>query len=162
MNDSTQHLTASAHVRATPRARFILSTLLLLAIAFLLLCLFVAIPFIKNSLNTVPPSNMSTVKGILAAFACVAILIGGSTIYYGRKILRSSQYPPANAWVWRDTAIRHGESAIRFGWFHIATGALICIIGLGSTLYLWHVINLALPYFGRPITIIKQERFTRP
>lgn len=164
MTQMTEPASSSGILRATPRTRLLLSVLLGLALTLLLLCLFVAIPFLEKALNTIPSSNLNAIKDILIGFACIAMLAGVGTIFSGRKILRSGQYPPADAWVWRDTIIRHGSSAIKFGWLHIAIGALICTIGLGSTFYVWHLIDQAIPYsrLGKHVVIIKRQTFTRP
>ncbi|MGZ3238164.1 MAG: hypothetical protein ACXU8A_12395 [Burkholderiaceae bacterium] len=162
MTEHTESATAPKILRATWRARLLLSASLLLVLVFFLFCRFVAIPFLNTALSTVPPSNLTAVKSMLIGFASIATLIGLGTILYGRKILRNAQYPLGNAWVWRDTPIQRGRIAVRFGWFHIATGVLICIIGLGSSLYLWRLVDQLLPHSssGRHLIILQQKSGT--
>lgn len=150
-------------VRTTRRARLLLGASLLLVLVFFLLCQFVAIPFIKTALNRVPPSNLAMIKGILIGFALICTLVGLGTILYGRKILRNGQYPPDNAWVWRDTLIQRGQPAVRFAGFHIAIGVILCVIGIGSAIYLWHVIDQAVPHANqRPFVILEQKIISKP
>jgi hypothetical protein len=150
-------------VHTTRRARLLLSASLLLVLVFFLLCQFVAIPFLKTALNRVPPSNLATIKSMLIGFALICTVAGIGTILYGRKILRNGQYPPDNAWVWRDTLIQHDQPAVRFAWFHIVIGVLICIIGIGSAIYLWRVIDQAMSHANqKPFVILEQKILTKP
>ncbi|HEY8099736.1 MAG TPA: hypothetical protein VIF82_03205 [Burkholderiaceae bacterium] len=162
MTEHTSPATAPDILRATWRARLLLCASVLLVLVFFLLCQFIAIPFLNTALSTVPPSHLTAVKTMLIGFASIASLVGLGTILYGRKILRKRQYPPGNAWVWRDTLIQHGRIAVRFGWLHIVTGILICIIGLGSSLYLWRLVDQLLPRssYGKHIIILQQKSGT--
>jgi hypothetical protein len=159
IDEQTESSASAEIVRTTRRARLLLSAAVLLVLAFFLLCQFVAIPFLKAELDIAQASNLAVVKNILAGFGVIATLAGLCTILYGRKIIVGGQYPPANAWVWRDTLIKRGRIATQFGWFHIAAGACMIIIGLGSTIYLWHLIDQSLPHFksDKHFTILQQK-----
>jgi hypothetical protein len=162
MAEATTQETSSEIVRATPRARLLLSLLLLLALLFFLVCQFAAIPFLIKTLNTTPLSSASKVaiKSMLAGFASIAMLAGLWTTFHGRAIWRDGRYPPARAWVWRDTPVKRGKIAVRFACLHIAIGTLICLIGLGCSLYLWRLVDRAIPHTNRPFIILKQETIT--
>lgn len=151
-------------LRTTPRARLLLSALVLLVVAFFMACQLLAIPYLKTALSTVPPSNQPVIRVILIGFASIATLIGFCTILYGRKIVRRGQYPPAHAWVWRDTLVKRGRAATQFGWAHIVSGLLMCMIGIGAPLYLWHQITQSTPPFhlGKNVIILQQKTFSRP
>lgn len=159
--ETTAQDTSPEILRTTPRARLLLSLLLVVVLIFFLLCQFAAIPFLIKTLNTIPMSaaGMMAVKTMLAGFASIAMLAGLVTIFYGRAIWRDGRYPPAGAWVWRDTPVKRGKIAIRFGWLHVAIGTLICTIGLGSSLYLWRLINQAAQhsYADKHVIILKKE-----
>jgi uncharacterized protein YneF (UPF0154 family) len=151
-------------LRATPRARSLLSALVLLVLAFFVACQFVALPYLKAALTTAPPSNQPVIRTMLIGFASIATLIGLWTILYGRKIIRRGEYPPANAWVWCDTVIKHGRAATQFGLAHIVSGLLMCIIGIGAPLYLWHRIFQSTLAFqpGNGIIILQQKTKPHP
>ncbi|MGZ5818472.1 MAG: hypothetical protein ACXWJD_06970 [Burkholderiaceae bacterium] len=159
MNEQTPSESSPEMLPATRRSRLLLCASLLLVLVFFLLCQFVAIPVLKTALSTATRSDLIIVKSILAGFSFIAMLAGLATLLYGRKILRSGQYPPNNAWVWRDTHIQRGRIAIRFGWAHVATGILMAIIGIGSALYIWRLIDQALPHSNskRHYIILQQK-----
>lgn len=161
MNQQNLSESAPDIIPASKHGRLFLGLLIAAALGVLALYQFVALPYLMKSLSKTPPVNLPTIKAILIVCASIGAIMGLGVGWYGRKIIRAGQYPLANAWVWRDTVIQHGRRARQFGWMHIATGALICLLCVGITLILWNMMaSLAPQHKLRPGVVILQEKIS--
>jgi hypothetical protein len=148
-------------IRATPRGRVLSVVLIALAIALLAFFQLFVLPSIQSVLGASPlPNTIATLKYIFSGFAALAIVPAIAMIATGRKILRSGQYPPPNAWVWRDTRIKRGRDAIRIAWICIIAGALAGLICAAFVAYIWVMFDRIVPQHRlRPGVVILQEQF---
>jgi hypothetical protein len=87
-------------------------------------------------------------QGAMIALLGTVALFGAWAAWYARGVLKSGQWPPAGAWVWRRTAIRRGRSA---KWRAYALLALACM-AMSVPLIGWHFLGQA-GMLSRPVTM---------
>jgi hypothetical protein len=151
-------------VRATPRGRLLSTLLVALAIALLGFFQWYVLPFIGTALADNPtPQSIGTLKTIFIGFAALAILPAIVMVATGRKILLTGQSPQPDAWVWRDTRIKHGRDASRIGWFCILSGALACLACLGIVAFIWATFDRIVPQhtFRSGVAILQERSATK-
>jgi hypothetical protein len=147
-------------IRATPRGRLLSAALIALAIVLSAVFQFLVRPSIRDIVGAhSTPEAIIIVKYSLIGFAALAIAPAIILIVIGRKILRNRQYPPPNAWVWRDTPVKRGKPAIRIAWTCIITGVLAGVLCAGLVAYIWLAFERIEPQHpSRPGIVILQER----
>lgn len=148
-------------MRATSRGRVLSAALLVLALAVLAFFQLYVLPSVQSSLRPpFPPNAVTSLKFLFAGFSALAILPAIAMIAVGRKILRSGQCPPPDAWVWRDTRIKRGREAIRMAWICIVSGALAALACAALAAYIWIMFDRVIPQHQlRPGVTILQEQF---
>ena len=151
MNDTTIAETSPDIVRPTRRGRMLSAALVALTIALLLPFLFFVLPFLNTGFNPLPsPNQIMLIKAILVSVAALGVASGVALIQSGRKILRSGQCPPPDAWVWRDTKIVRGARAILLGRAYIISATLCCVLCVGLVAYMLVVLDRVKPRFNLP------------
>jgi hypothetical protein len=172
MNGGDEHLTpvpeaeAKAEiVRASRAGKISAALLVLVGIGLLALFQFYLFPVLKSTVAVTPPPHaLLIVKAAFFTLSGLGALCGLVMMWYGRKILRSGQCPPPDAWLARDTKVRRGPRAQRFGWTYIVCGALACALCLALAAI---VATLHLPLERRwnqhqPVIILQQKYSGKP
>ena len=169
MNSGDERLTpvpeAKAEiVRATRAGKISAALLGLVGIGLLALFQFYLFPLLKSMVAAAPPPHgLSIVKTAFIALGGLGTLCGLVMIWYGRKILRSGQCPPPDAWLARDTRLRRGPLAKRFGWTYIVCGALACALCLALAVIVATQLHQPLERPGRhPVIILQQQSSGKP
>jgi hypothetical protein len=123
--------------RATPRGRILLAGGFLFALAMVSAFRFYALPLLQSVVATSPPEDaIMAVKLVFAGIAVIGTLLATGWVLYGRAIVRSRQYPPPHAWLWRDTRIIRGAAAVRRGRLSIAAAVVTALLCIGLALYI--------------------------
>ena len=172
MNGGEQRLTAAPEpearteiVHASRAGKISAALLVLVGIGLLALFQFYLFPLLKSLLaGASSPHALLIVKTAFFTLGGFGALCGLVMIWYGRKILRSGQCPPPDAWLARDTRLRRGQLAKRFGWTYIVCGALACTASLALAAA---VATLHLPLERRgnqhqPVIILQQKYSSKP
>lgn len=170
MNGADERLTPrpeakAEFVHASRAGKISAALLILVGIGLLALFQFYLFPLLKSMVAEVPPPHaLSIIKTAFFTLGGLGALCGLVMIWYGRKILRSGQCPPPDAWLARDTKLRRGPLAKRFGWTYIVCGALACILCLALAAI---VATLHLPLERRwnqhqPVIILQQKYSGKP
>ncbi len=165
MNDTTPSDAQADIVRATKRGRWLSAALMAVAIALLLPFMFIVLPVLNSGFNPMPsPPQVLIIKGILVCLAALGVATGAITVYSGRRMLRSGQCPPPDAWVWRDTKVKRGLAATRLAWAYIVSAVACGILCVGLVAYILMVLDrvrapssLKLP---PGVKIIQQKSFS--
>lgn len=123
--------------RATLRGRAFLACGFMFALALVAAFRFYALPLLKSVVSTSPPADaVMAVKLVFICIAVVGTLVAAGWMLYARAILRSGQYPPPRAWLWRDTRIIRGPAAIRRGRMSIAGALATALACIGLAAYI--------------------------
>ena len=147
-------------VRATRAGKISAAALVVIAIGLLALFQFYLFPLLKTVAGVAAtPNGLLIVKTIFVALGSLGVLCGLVMIWYGRKILRSGQCPPPDAWLARDTNVRRGQLSKRFGWAYIACGALACVLCLALAVFMATMLQ-PLARDGRQPVIILQQKYS--
>lgn len=151
-------------VRATIKGRILSLISITLAIGLVATFLLWILPRLNTLLISTPSLNaIATLRYTFIGFAALAILPAIVMIATGRQILCSGQWPPPNAWIWRDTRIRRGYQATCIGWACIASGALTCVLCAAIVGYIWSMFEQVIPKHKlRPGVVILQEHYAKP
>jgi hypothetical protein len=163
MNDTTIPETKPDIVHPTRRGRMLSAALVVLTIALLLPFMFFVLPFLNTGFNPLPlPNQIMLIKAILVSVAALGVASGVTLIQSGRKILRTNQCPPPDAWVWRDTKVVRGSRAILLGRIYIVSAALCCVLCVGLTGYVLVVLDQIKPGFNLPAgaKLIEYQTYT--
>ena len=150
-------------VRASRAGKISAALLVLIGIGLLAVFQFYLFPLLKSMVaGTPPPHALLIIKTAFIALGGLGALCGLVMIWYGRKILRSGQCPPPDAWLARDTKLRRGQLAKRFAWTYIVCGALACVLCLALAAI---VATLHLPFehrWNQPVIILQQKYSGKP
>jgi hypothetical protein len=123
--------------RATPRGRILLACGFLFALAMVSAFRFYVLPLLQSVVATAPRADaVVAVKLVFAGIATIGTLLAVGWLLYGRAIVRSRQYPPPRAWLWRDTKIIRGAPAVRRGRWSIAAAIATALLCIGLALYI--------------------------
>ena len=159
MNDTNSTEGLPGVVRATKQGRWFAAALTAAAIALILPFIYFVIPALNAGFNPMPSARqLLIIKGILVALAGFGVLAGAIMIQTGRKILRSGQCPPPDAWLWYDTKIKRGAAAIQLAWAYIITAVICCLLCIGMVGYILVVLDRLPPSLTLPpgVKIIEQ------
>jgi len=155
-------------MRATPRGRWLLAMVFIVALALIALYQWFVSPQIHVLFQTtaLPPAphTIFLLKSIFFGMAGVGVLTAIVLIAFSFKILRSAQCPPPGAWLWRDATIVRGHKAIRYAWLHIAVAIITCIACIGMAICIAIMLDRLAPTYKLPpgVTLIEQKSFTVP
>lgn len=142
MNDTNPTEALPAVVRATKQGRWFSAALAAAAIALLLPFMFVVMPALNNGFHPIPSARqILTIKSILVGLAGLSIVGSVIMIQSGRKILRTGQCPPPDAWVWYDTKVKQGATAIRLAWTYIVSAVICGVLCAGLSAYILVVLD---------------------
>ena len=148
-------------VRATPRGRLFSVALFVLSVALIAVFQFAVIPKINASLGHPTVGMTHMLKWTFSGFTALALLPAAALMIIGCKVLRIGQHPLPNAWVWRDTPIKHGDDAKRIGKLCMISGAIAWMICLALVAYIWIVFDRLSPALQlRPGITLLQSRTT--
>lgn len=166
MNSDDERLTPVPEpdiVRATRAGKISAGVLVMVGIGLLALFQFYFLPVLKSVVGTSPPPNgMLIVKTAFIALGGLGMLCGLVMVWYGRKILRSGQCPPPDAWLARDTKLRRGHLAKRFAWAYIACGAVACILCLALAGFMATMLQPLAREVHQPVIILQQKYSGKP
>ena len=160
MNDNDSSSSSTRVFHPTFKGRLLLALLLVLVFGLVLFFTFVAFPFLTSALRTPPPTETITlIKKTLASFIGTALLFGLYLVWYGKRILKSQQYPLANTWVWHKRSVLQGRDVIRIAWMYIALGICNCLLCVLLGGYIWIVLDHISPQYklGQGITILQEK-----
>ena len=151
MNDTNPTEALPGVVRAAKQGRWFSAALTAVAIALLLPFIFVVMPALNSGFNPMPSARqILVIKSILVSLAGLSIVAGAIMIQSGRKILRTGQCPPPDAWVWYDTKVKQGTAAIRLAWTYIISAVICGILCAGLSAYILVVLDRLSPPFKLP------------
>lgn len=151
MNDTNSTDALPTVVRATKQGRWFSAALSAVAIGMLLPFMFVVMPALNSGFNPMPSARqILMIKSILAGLAGLSIVASAIMIQSGRKILRTGQCPPPDAWVWYDTKVKRGTAAIRLAWTYIISAVICGLLCAGLSAYILVVLDRLTPPYKLP------------
>lgn len=157
MHDDTPADASAGIVRATRRGRLLTAALVVCMIVLVAFFQLFVFPLLKDALGANPSAQaVRTLKWIFAGCAAFGMLPALYMTITGSKVRRCGQFPLPGAWVWRDTGVRRGRDAERIGALCIASGAVACLLCIGTAVYIWITFDRLAPGRLRPGVVIIQ------
>lgn len=140
MTDTTQNAQANDNgdiARGSVHGRVLLGSAIVLAVALVVGFQFYAQPLLKTTaLQSSLPNAIMTAKVAFIGLAAFSTLTAIVWVVYALRILRYRQDPPPGAWLWRDTKIVHGKTAVRRAWLSIIAAVTLSLLCVGFTAYI--------------------------
>jgi len=122
-------------LRSDPEQRRKLQWLIAVTIAVVLVLSLFGLSALKHASDT--PDTRALTRQLEMVFYGLGALLLATAVYavwYARRIFGSSQYPPPDSWVWRDTRLLRGDRARGRGWWVVVCAAVSLLLAVYATI----------------------------